>query len=262
MTRYLSLFRLYFKLGLLGELEYRSNFYIQILESSLSLIVAVGGLAVVFSHTSALGAWNPTQLLALVGVHLTIGGILRFVIAPSLNRFTADVRSGKFDFVLIKPVNAQFLVSVQRVEIWKLVDIGLGLFVIGIAIWRLGSTATLGNVLMFVSMMLLGMLIVYSFWIVLATTSFWIIRTENIFQVFNALFVAGRWPVGIYPRAMRMILTFIVPIAFAVTIPAQGLAGTLTLNALLLAIGVAFGTFAFALWFWRFGIRFYAGASA
>ena len=259
---YLRLFALYFRLGVLGELEYRSNFFIQLLESSLSLVVALGGIFIIFSHTDALGSWLPDQLIALVGVHLLLGGILRFVVSPSFNKFTQDVRSGKLDFILIKPVDAQFVASVQRIEIWKLVDILLGLGVIITAIVRLSSSIRVTDALLFTFLTLVGIIIVYSFWVILATTAFWIIKADNIFQVFNALFVAGRWPIGIYPGALRVILTFIVPIAFAVTIPAQALVGTLTSQTLLLALAVAAGLFIFSRWFWRFGIRFYSGASA
>lgn len=259
---YLRLFSLYFKLGILGELEYRANFFVQIFESLLSLLVALGGLVVVFTHTDALAEWLPAELVSLVGIHLLLGGLLRFIISPSLNKFTQDVRTGKFDFILLKPVDAQFVSSVQRVEVWKLVDIGLGITTIVVGIVQLGAKISVVDALLFAGMLLAGVLIVYSFWIILATTAFWIIRADNIFQIFNALFVAGRWPVTIYPNWLRVILTFIVPVAFAVTVPAQGLIGRLDPTNTFLAVGVAFGLFIIARLFWRRGLVSYSGASA
>lgn len=259
---YWRLFALYLRLGVLAELEYRANFWIQLLEAVLSLIVALGGLAVVFTHTAALDQWLPAQLVVLVGIHLLLDGVISFVISPSLGKFTGDVRSGSFDFVLLKPVDAQFVASVQKIELWKLVNIVLGAGVIAVGLLELGSSVGWRAVVLFGALLLVGTLIIYSFWLILATTSFWIVRAENIFEVFNALFVAGRWPVTIYPGWLRMLLTFVVPVAFAVTVPAQGLIGSLRTGDLLLALGVAAGLLVVARWFWRYGVRNYAGASA
>ena len=63
----------YFRIGILGELEYRANFFIQVFESILGLVVALGGLAVVFQHTADLGGWSPDELVALVGIYLLVG---------------------------------------------------------------------------------------------------------------------------------------------------------------------------------------------
>ncbi len=252
----------YFRLGVLSELEYRANFFIQLLESLLGLLVALGGLVVVFNHTDTLGGWLPDHLVALVGIHILVGGVINLVINPSMQRFMEDVRKGTLDFTLLKPADAQLLVSVQRVEIWKLVDVGLGAVVIGVALVRLGARIGLLETAVFLLAMLCGGIIVYSFWLILATFSFWFIRVENILVIFQSMYVAGRWPVGIYPSWLRFTLTFIVPVAFAVTVPAEGLIGRLTAETMMLMMGVTLGLLVISRAFWRFGIRFYSGASA
>ena len=97
----------YFRIGILGELEYRVNFFIQIFESMLGLIVALGGLAVVFDHTDTLGGWLPDHLVALVGIHILVGGLINLIINPSMQRFMEDVRKGTLDFTLTKPADSQ-----------------------------------------------------------------------------------------------------------------------------------------------------------
>jgi len=114
----------------------------------------------------------------------------------------------------------------------------------------------------FLLVLLCGGIIVYSFWLMLATCSFWIVRVENILVIFQSMYNAGRWPVGLYPGWLRFALTFIVPIAFAVTIPAQGLIGRLTDRLLLGTVGLALGLLIVSRLFWRLGIRHYSGASA
>ncbi|MCO5186461.1 MAG: ABC-2 family transporter protein [Anaerolineae bacterium] len=262
MRRYLTLFSTFLRLSVLGELEYRANFWVQILESILSLTVAVGGIIIVFDHTATLGDWSANQLLALVGVYIMIGGVITFAIDPSMQRFMQDVQKGTFDFVLTKPVDAQFMASTRQFQLWKLIDVVLGLAIIGWALWRMQAQITILQIVLAALLLGIGMVIVYSFWMILGTMAFWMIRVDNMFQIFNAMFVAGRWPVNIYPTGLRAVLTFVVPIAFAVTVPAEALIGRITPTTFALAFGVGIGLFVVARLFWRYGIRSYSGASA
>jgi ABC-2 type transport system permease protein len=163
---------------------------------------------------------------------------------------------------LLKPEDAQLLVSIRLVQIWKLCDIVLGLAVVGVAPAHLGATVEAGEMLMFTFMLVAGGAIVYSFWLMLATSSFWLVRVENILVIFQDIYQAGRWPVSIYPSWLRWTLNFLVPVTVATTIPAQALLGQLAWPTLL---GIAlFALLALVLsrWFWLFGLRHYTGASA
>ena len=259
---YLRVIWTFLRLGTLNELEYRANFYTQVLQSALSLLVALGGLLVVFNHTETLGGWGPAELLAVVGVYLLIGGIINMVINPSMQRFMEDVRKGTLDFKLTKPEDAQLLISIHQIQIWKLTDVGLGLAVLLVALLRLGASVGLAQTLAFCLVLLCGSAIVYSFWLMLATLSFWFVRVENILVIFRSMYRAGRWPVGIYPQWLQVILTFVVPVAFAVTVPAEALVGRLTWASLLQALLIALAMLGGSRLFWRYGIRHYSGASA
>ncbi|HRJ45274.1 MAG TPA: ABC-2 family transporter protein, partial [Caldilineaceae bacterium] len=258
----LRLFAVYLRLGLLGEMEYRANFWINLFQSFLELAVALGGLAVVFDHTDTLGGWQPDELLALVGVYFLIAGLMRALVQPSMQLFMEDIRKGTLDFKLTKPEDAQLLVSIQRVEIWRLVDAVVGVIVLGIALSRLGTQIGLTDVLIFGITLAAGALIVYSFYMILATCAFWFVRVENILVIFQSMYQAGRWPVTIYPGWLRWILTFLVPVAFATTVPASAFTGRIEPGLLLGSLGLAVALFIAARLFWRYGIRFYSGASA
>ncbi len=259
---YLRLIGVFFRLGALNELEYRANFFIQVFQSLLSLGLALGALRVVFTHTTTLGGWRQAELLALLGVYFLVGGMINLVIQPSMQRFMELVRLGTLDFTLVKPADAQLLVSVQQVQIWKAIDVVLGLGLLGVALAQLGAEIGVGQAASFIVAIGAGGAIVYSFWIVLATCSFWFVRLENILVIFQSMYEAGRWPVGIYPPWLRYSLTFIVPVAFATTVPAEALAGRLDGRTLLGAVALAAALLAGSRWFWRIGIRHYSGASA
>jgi ABC-2 type transport system permease protein len=252
----------FFRLGILNELGYRANFLIQLFQSVLELGAAVAGVAVVFSHTDELGGWRQAELVALLGVYFLVGGLIRTLIQPSMQRFMEQVRLGTLDFTLTKPEDAQLLVSVQQVQIWKLTDVALGLITLGVALAQLGTRVGAAGALAFGAALLAGGAIVYSFWLILATCAFWFVRVENILVIFESMYEAGRWPVTIYPGWLRLSLTFLVPVAFATTVPAEALAGRLSPATLLGAVALALAFLVASRLFWRFGLRHYSGASA
>lgn len=259
---YLRLFGVYFRLSVMGELAYRVNFYVQLFQSLVELATALTGLAVIFSYTTTLAGWTSDEMLALVGVFFITGGLIGLVIRPSLEQFITSVRDGTFDFTLVKPEDAQFLMSVQVVDIWKLIDIVMGFAVLITALIKLGNKVGAGQALTFGMMLLTGAIIIYSFWLMLATLSFWFVRVENILVIFQSMYEAGRWPISLYPGWLRFALTFIVPVAFATTVPAQALTGRLTGGTLAGAVTAAFALVIVSRLIWRMGLRRYSGASA
>jgi ABC-2 type transport system permease protein len=259
---YLRLLIAFFWVGVAGEVAYRVNFFFQLVQSLVSLGVAITGLSVIFSYTSALGGWGQEEILALVGVYLFMGGIIGLIIQPGMEQFIESVRDGTLDFTLTKPEDAQLLVSIRRVNIWSLIDIILGLGVLAFALVRLGEKVGGGEAGEFILMLISGAVIIYSFFLILATLSFWFVRVENFLTIFQSMYEAGRWPVSLYPGWLRYGLTFVIPVAFATTVPAEALTGRLTWVTLLVAIAIAAVLFTISRFFWRVGLRHYSGTSA
>ncbi len=252
----------FLKIGVLNELAYRVNFYVQIFQSAVSLAQALLGVYVVFLHTETLGDWRSYDLLALIGVFIIIGGAISIVIRPSMAQLMTDVRRGTLDYTLTKPADAQFLISISQFRIWKATDFALGGIVLSYALFKRGIGVGVMDAFSFGLVLLCGAATIYSFFLVLSTISFWYIKVENILNIFDAMVQAGRWPIGIYPDWLRFILTFIVPVAFAITVPARALTGRLDTESLSAAVLVAVGMLIASRLFWRWGLRHYSGASA
>lgn len=253
---------LYFKLSILNELQYRVNFFIQVLQSFLALVVALGGLVIVFGHTDSLNGWTSAELLAVVGVYFIVGGLIGSLIQPSMQMLMEDIRQGTLDFAILKPVDTQLLISVRQIQLWRLMDVGIGIVLLVIGLAQAGTQITLLALLAFAVMLIAGGIIVYSFWLILATIAFWFIRIDNILEVFQSMYEAGRWPVRIYPPWLQFMLTFLVPVAFAVTVPVEALTGRLTPLSFLGALALTAFMFTVSRIFWTIGLRAYSGASA
>ena len=261
----MNFFRLafaHFRVGAMNELQYRVNFFVQVFQSMLALGTGLIGLWLVFSQTDELAGWLPPELLVVMGVHIVMGGLIQTFIQPNMARLMQDVRMGTLDYTLTKPADSQTMVSVREVRIWSLVDVLTGAIVIGVAITQLQRSVGVIDAAAFALAIILGAVMIYCFWLLLTTGAFRVVRVENILELFSGVYQAGRWPVGIYPLWMRGSLTFLVPVAFAVTVPAESLTSRLTPGTLVTAIVFTAVLAVVTRAVWRLGLRYYSGASA
>ncbi len=107
-----------------------------------------------------------------------------------------------------------------------------------------------------------GAVIIYSIWLSAVTLAFKAVDIGDLMQILNGVYEAGRWPVSIYPIWLRTSLTVVIPLAFAITVPAEIISERADWWWLLIAMAVAIAAFWVSRWIWRWGIRNYSGASA
>ena len=259
----LTVMRTYLKLGALNVLQYRANFLFELLGNAIYVVAALTTFALIFGQTDSLNGWTADELLALIGIQILVGGLIGLVIRPSMQQLMEHIRLGTLDFMLTKPADSQVLASVQQVNFGAGAGILVGLAVIGTALVRLGNALGALDALAFVLLILAGLVIVTSFLTVLATFAFWFVRLDNLLVIFQSAFdQAGCYPISIYPAWLRVPLTFLIPVAFAVTIPAESLTGRLTTATALGTLVLTAGFIVVTRWFWRVGLRRYTGASA
>lgn len=253
---------LFFRVGAMNEMQYRANFFVQLLQSLVGLGTGLAGLWLIYSHTTTLDGWTSAELLALMGVYTLMGGLINAVIQPNMEQLLSDVQQGTLDFALTKPEDAQLLVSVRQVHFWQGVDILTGLGVLIVAAFRLQTSIAPWQVPVFLLLLALGALLLYCFWLILTTAAFWVVKIDEIVNLFQGVYAAGRYPITIYPAWLRAGLTFLVPVAFAVTLPAEAITGRLTAQTVLGALALTAIALALTRGFWRLGLRRYSGASS
>jgi len=260
--RYLKLFATFIKSSILVELEYRANFITQTLLSQFWTGITLLSVLVFYAHTDNIGGWGLNEALVIVGLFVLMNGFIATVLQPNAQKVVEMIRTGTLDFVLTKPMNSQFLSTLRYIKIFNIVDVLAGIIIVGIAWARMGFTPTLLSVAPFMIMFAMALLIMYSLWAAMATLSFWFVKVHNLSNAFSAMWDTGRFPITTFEGGLRIALTFVLPIAFITTFPAQALLGTLDLNTMLLAVLMGLGTFAFSVWFWRYAVRSYSSASS
>lgn len=251
-----------FKVNLQQELAYRADTLINIALSLMWLGWELLSLNIIFSNTTTLGGWGQGELLALLGVWRLVNTLMAAIIWPNTERFNTAVRDGSLDYTLLMPVNSLLLISFGRMVIWRVWDIALAAVLIVWGISLSGGVPSLLNLLSFLVLAVGGMLVLYSLWIVLIACTFWFVKFDNNVTILQALMDAGRYPATVYPPWLRLIITFVVPIAVATTVPLQALRGELAWWQILMFLGVAGASITIARLVWRAGVRQYSGASS
>ncbi|MDB9495605.1 ABC transporter permease [Spirulina major CS-329] len=260
LSRYWTVLRLFWGTAIAAELEYRMNFAIAFLSSSLNLTGSLFGLFLFYRTGYEFEGWTWPEAMIVLGVFTLLQGFAATCLVPNLNRIVDQVQEGTLDFVLLKPISSQFWLSTRTVSPWGLPDLIFG----GAIILYGGSQLHLHwfNYGAGVLPLLCGAAILYSLWFMLGAMSIWFVKIYNVTEVLRGLLEAGRFPMVAYPATYRLLFTFVIPVAFLTTIPAEVILGRGEPVWLWGSAGLAIALLAVAHQFWQFALRFYTSASS
>ena len=258
--QYLNVLQLFWGAAIAAELEYRINFAIAALSSLGGLIGSLFGLFLFYRQDYTFEGWSWEEALVVLGVFTLLQGFAATILAPNLNQIVKHVQEGTLDFILLKPISSQFWLSTRTISPWGIPDLLFGCGLIGYAGTQLGLPAI--AYLSGIFPIMLGFLSLYSLWFMLGATSIWFVKIYNVTEVLRGLLEAGRFPMVAYPAVYRFFFTFIIPVAFLTTIPAQMILDRTEWGWLAASMGLAIALFFVSRGFWRFALRFYTSASS
>jgi ABC-2 type transport system permease protein len=242
--------------------QYRLEFFV---EGALAIFwqaVTIIPLWVVFGTRESVAGWTFSEALVVIGWFMALKAFLEGAVSPSLMSVIEHVRKGTLDFVLLKPVDAQLLVSFAKVEPWRVIDLLGATAVFVYAFRQLGYAPGPRQIAAAAAMLLAALLVMYSIAIVVVSIAFVAVRVDNLMFLFQSIFDAARWPSSVFRGVLAVLFTFVLPLALMTTYPALALLGKLTLPT---ALGAAIGSIAFAAAArvtWRASMRRYTSASS
>ncbi|MGE0868794.1 MAG: ABC transporter permease [Kofleriaceae bacterium] len=262
MIRYLKLAIVQLRISAAAAMTYRADFLLEGVMAVLWFGLTVLPLIVVYSARDSVAGWDAPAALIVIAFFMGIRAVLEGLVSPSLIAMVEQIRSGAFDYVLLKPADAQALVSSARIEPWKVFDL---IGAIGLVVYALivrGTVPEPLDVMLAVVLFVGGVLTMYAFWVICASASFWVVRLDNLPYLLGAVFDTARWPVHVFRGLWRIVFTFVIPVAVMTTFPAMALLGTATST---VAIGSLVGAFSLVVvsrLVWRSAIRNYTSASS
>ncbi len=260
MKRYLDVLKLFWGAAIAAEMEYRINFVLSTFSSLGNILGSLFGLSLFYRYDYSFAGWQWEEAMLVLGIFTLLQGFSITFLAPNLNRIVQQVQEGTLDFVLLKPISSQFWLSTRTLSLWGIPDLFFGLGLIIYTSLQLGISGK--NYILSIIPITFGFISLYSIWFMLGATSIWFVKIYNVTEVLKGLLEAGRYPIVAYPMAYRFFFTFVVPVAFLTTIPAETMLGRVAMinifGAGILAIALLFASNLF----WRLALRFYTSASS
>ena len=259
-----SVYREYWRINILTTLEYRENFLLWLAFTIVYHGSAVATLYVVLHQFPSMNGWNFREMAFLYGLWM-LAHALHNTLFSAVSDIPEAVRDGDFDRTLVRPLDALFATIATPGQIFP-DEFILALFYFALATWYAGVRVDLGFVAFVPFVVVGGALIDLAINLFIATLAFWFVRVDALRWIAMQLEEEfTRYPIGIYSRSVRLVLTFVLPFAFMNYFPAafflhkNDATFVLPPTAGLFSpvVGALFATAAYA--FWRFGLNRYQG---
>ncbi|MGD0614337.1 MAG: ABC-2 family transporter protein, partial [Verrucomicrobiota bacterium] len=171
LVRYLGIYAALWKNSVMRETMFKTNFLLWILVEFLWFGLQLCFISVLYLHTDRIGTWTKWEVVMLVGASHFIQQTFQAFFLVNCTNLSELVRTGKFDFLLLLPVNTRFVVSLRQVDLGAFVNAGSGVAVMVYAARQLHLTPTVLHVLGFLALCAAGILIHYSLMFLLAAIS-------------------------------------------------------------------------------------------
>lgn len=262
MARYLRLLVVQLRTSVLLSLQYRWDFFLEGFLEAFWTTTALLPLLVVYHDRDTVAGWSLPEALLVLGWFAFLQGVLEGAINPSVTQVVEHVRKGTLDFVLIKPADAQFLVSTARFQPWKATNVFVALGIFVYAFRRMHRVPTPSSIALALVLLLAACTILYALWIMTVSAAFVVVRVDNLTYLFSSIFDAARWPASVFRGLVRVLFTWVIPLAFMTTYPAQALLGQLAWTQALVAIAFAAGFLLVSRAIWQRAIGRYTSASS
>lgn len=267
MMRYLRLYASFVRNSLRWAVEFRVNFWTNLVANIGWMFSLVLFLEIIFRNTNSLAGWSKAEMFVLFGTYSLLRGVSNTLFYGNLSQIPTYVRKGDMDFILTKPVNAQFFVSLRYLGLDDLGQSIAACFVIGYGWLQLPvktvSLAALGD---FGFLMGCGLVLFYSLNMILMTLAFWLVQLDNLMVLADTVFQVARQPIDIFRvfgLVPKFVLTYIVPLAFLACIPVKTLFYNVNAAPVLMTAAALAALFlTFSVLFWNVATRNYSSASS
>ena len=262
MSRYLGVLSMQMRTSVSQAMAYRANFLIELAISIAWLGIALLPLLVLYDQRDTVAGWDKTSALVVMSYFMGVKAVLEGIVTPSLTALVEKIRSGSFDYVLLKPLDAQFMVSAQTFNVEKLFDLLAALGLVTYAFYERGYVPSAADIGLGIALFFAGLAAMYSLWIICAAASFWVVRLDNLIYLLGAIFDTARWPVHVFKGVWRLFFTFVIPVAVMTTFPAMALLGRLDSRTAIATIAGSLAMLVISRIVWRAAIRNYTSASS
>ncbi|MGE5192321.1 MAG: ABC transporter permease [Deltaproteobacteria bacterium] len=236
--------RTFFRNSIVREMAFRGNFLIEVVTNAFWFGAQLVFFTLIFGNVREMNGWSRDQFFAFMATGMIINTLIEAFFMPNCANFSELIRTGNLDFALLKPIDTQFLVSFEKLDMGALCHLLFPLALLGYALRNLGWPVGWVEAAMYVGLVGLGIAFFYSLMIVLAATSVWLGRNQGLYEFWFYITIFARYPRDIYAGSMagnvlRMLFSYVLPILLVITVPAEVVVGKVLHPSWITAVSVA-----------------------
>jgi ABC-2 type transport system permease protein len=262
MIKYFALLKAFLKVSLIADLEFRLNITIKIITDLIWYAAQISVFEVLFYHTPHLAEWDLPATRLFLSVLFLVDSCWMFFVSENLDRLSLKVRNGDLDMLLTKPVNSQFMISMQKFSSAFLINMVLTFALVNWALTKTSAGWHLSSVLWIIYFIPWALLVVYGTRFLFSALSVIFINADSVSYIWYQLYRMGTRPDSIYPKWLRYTLLSIVPMGFVASVPSRLLLGIYSAWMVVALPAVGLGLLYLSHRFWHFTLRHYSSASS
>lgn len=251
-----------FRASIEATLAYRGSFIVGVISNILWISLALVSISIVTYQSPVVGGWTRYELFLVQGVYSIVLGMMYFLFIANFRNVTRLIRFGDLDFIIVKPYDSQYLVSIGRFSLYSLARIVSGVLLVVYMMQVLDIMPSVQTIIFFSLFLVSGMVIVYSLWFGLTTTLIWLTDLFNLDELFVQITGATRYPLVVLKYISHMLFYVTLPLVVITTVPAQTLLQKMDTSLAVWSVALAIVFFIASRKFWFFALRYYTSASS
>ena len=225
---YLRVFATFARNSLVRDMTFRTNFLLDTISSIGWVAMNLAFYLLIFQYTGSIGAntgWGRWEFFVFLSTGLLVNSTVQMLFMVNVDEFSELIRTGGLDFALLKPIDTQFLVSLQRIDWSSAGNFVFGLVLLVYSLWQLSYLPGPVEAVLYLVYLACGVVILYALMIAMGATSVWLGRNQNLFDFWFYITNFARYPMEIYRgqfgTPLRRFFTFIIPVLVVVNVPAR-----------------------------------------
>lgn len=263
IIRYAKLLKAFSVFSIQDQMAYPMNFWIAIATKFLRMLVFFIFFKAIYLKVNNISGWDFGGALIIFATFSTVEFLANVTFARNFSQwFSRRLRTGAFDYQVIKPANLQFITAFSSIDFMDIMSVLPIIILYYYGLTQINIVLSFGNIIFYFFMLINALLFLYSFTLMLATVNFWTIQSNGLWKFTQGVIWMSKYPTDIYFGFWGIIFNFIIPIAFIATFPAKAFLGTLSWQNMIYTLVFTAIFFLLANKFWNYGLKHYSSASS
>jgi ABC-2 type transport system permease protein len=260
LGKYWQVYRQFVNHSFAEAMSFRAHFVLLIVMDLFFYLSLLGSIDFIFQHIDQIGPWQKPQFMFFASFMVAIDHLHMTFISESFWNLSRDIRTGRLDFVLIKPIGSLFQIFFRYIRPGTMLN--------GFVPWSLliyyGLELNLSvwDWILLPILIVCGLTLLTSVEILLSMVMFWTVESFGINFLRMQLQQLARWPDFIYRFYARKLFSFGIPVLLVGSAPVQFLFDRNNWERLVLMLVLIVVNWMLIGKAWQWGLRSYESASS